>query len=46
MLGETLEESANTHDHGTDHDRPSPSEALVEPRGNRNGEDGAELVAG
>ena len=45
MLGETLEEGANNHDPGAEHDGPPAAVALRKPRGEGDGEDGPELVA-
>lgn len=45
MLGETLQDGSNTHDQRTRHDGQSSTESLVEPRGDGNSENGAELVA-
>jgi hypothetical protein len=46
MLGEPLQNGPYAHDDRTQHDRPPPSEALVEPRSNGDSENGTELVAG
>lgn len=46
VLGKTLEESAEDHGQGADHDGPSAAESLGEPWSNGDGEDGSQLVAG
>lgn len=45
MLGKSLQDSANNHDDGTDEDGHTSTIALVQPWGNRDGENGTELVA-
>lgn len=45
MLREALNDGTRDHDKRSDHDGPSPTEALVEPGCKGHTEDGAELVA-
>lgn len=45
MLGKSLQDSANNHDEGTNEDGHTPTITLVQPWGDRNCENGTELVA-
>jgi hypothetical protein len=45
MLGKPLQDGSDAHDHRTRHDRHSSAVLLIEPRGDGNSEDRAELVA-
>jgi hypothetical protein len=45
MLGESLQDGADYHEHGTSEDRRTSTIPLAQPRRNGNSEDGTELVA-
>lgn len=45
MLSKTLQERTNDHSHGADHDGPTSSVSLVDPRGDGYREDRSKLVA-
>jgi hypothetical protein len=46
VLCEALQDGANAHDQRPHHDGHAPSKPLVEPRSNRDGNNGSELVTG
>jgi len=46
VLSETLQKRSDNHKKGADHDGPTPSVLLVEPRSKWNCEDGTKLVTG
>jgi hypothetical protein len=46
VLSETLQQRSDDHEKGANHDRPTPSVLLVEPRSKWNCNDRTELVAG